>query len=387
MIFSIGSNDTVHDSVQTQSSPVADRGKFAMAMQNRHWNCWDSRTGKKLWESDLTGYPWGNWWAYATASYDFNESKGAIIGCTYDGVYAIDWDTGKILWHYSTGPSVPFESPYGIYPFDTGVRIADGKIYTYNSEHTQSQPYTRGWSLYCINATTGALIWKITHPMSPGPVADGYLTASCSYDGYMYVFGKGKSATTVTAGPKTIAKGDAILIEGTVLDQSPGDQGSVTNPTAPLDSPTAPGTVPCVSAASMQTQMEYLYMQHPIDGLYHNETLTGVPVRLTAIGSDGSVTDIGTTTTNGYGGTFGMAWTPPNEDTYTIMASFAGDDSYGSSMATTSLTVGPAPASPTPTATPPEAAPDNTPMYVLGATIAIIIALAIATLLILRKRS
>ena len=33
--------------------------------------------------------------------------------------------------------------------------------------------------------------------MTPGAIADGYLTASNSYDGYMYVFGKGKSATTV----------------------------------------------------------------------------------------------------------------------------------------------------------------------------------------------
>jgi len=170
---------------------------------------------------------------------------------------------------------------------------------------------------------------------------------------------------------------------------SPGDQGSIQNPTARLDSPTAPGTMPCVSAASMETQMEYLYMQHPIDGLYHNETLTGVPVLLTAVDSSGAHITIGTTTTDGYGGTFGMAWTPPNQDTYKITATFAGDDSYGSSMATTFMTVGPAPASPTPTPTEqPQAQPDNTPLYilVLGVGIAIIIALAIATLLILRKR-
>ena len=32
---------------------------------------------------------------------------------------------------------------------------------------------------------------------APGAVADGYLTGSDMYDGYMYVFGKGKSDTTV----------------------------------------------------------------------------------------------------------------------------------------------------------------------------------------------
>jgi hypothetical protein len=223
--------------------------------------------------------------------------------------------------------------------------------------------------------------------MTPGAVADGYLTASNPYDGYTYVFGKGKSATTVAASPKTIAKGATVLIEGTVMDLSPGDQGSFFNPTAPLDSNTKAGTVPCVSDASQETQMEYLYMQHPIDGLFHNETITGVCVILTAIGSDGSVTNIGSTYTNGYYGTFGMSWTPPKEDTYTIMASFAGSDSYGSSAAATAVSVGPAPAAPTATPTPPEAAPDNTPL--VYATLAIIVAIVIVGLLIilaLRKR-
>jgi hypothetical protein len=203
----------------------------------------------------------------------------------------------------------------------------------------------------------------------------------------MYVFGKGKSQTTVTASLKTVAKGDEVLIEGAVMDLSPGDQGSFQNPTAPLDSPTEPGTVPCVSTASMQTQMEFLYMQHPIDGLYHNETITGVPVVLTAIGSDGSVIDIGTTTTNGYSGTFGMAWTPPKEDTYTIMASYNGDDSYGSSMATTYVTVGPA--SSEQQTQPGVTVPDYTMTIVYAAIaiiIAVVLAVAIVGVLMLRKK-
>jgi hypothetical protein len=168
---------------------------------------------------------------------------------------------------------------------------------------------------------------------------------------------------------------------------SPGDQGSTLNPTAPLDSPTALGTVPCVSAASMETQMEYLYMQQPIDGIWHNETITGVPVILTAIGSDNTVYDLGTVTTNGYYGTFSMAWTPPKADTYTITATFAGDDSYGSSTAATAVSVSPAPSA-TPTPTPPAAQPatDYTP-YIIGMGIAIIIAVAIVGLLLYRKRA
>ena len=383
LLFHITSNDTLTYNMQGQSL-VVDRGKIALDCQNRHWACWDGHTGKVLWTSELTGYPWGNWWAYSTSSYDFNESKGAIIACAYDGVYAIDWDDGKILWTYAS-PMVPFESPYGVEPFFTGVSIADGKVYVYGGEHTTSEPITRGWHLHCINATSGQGIWKMTGAMTPGGIGDGYLTASNPYDGYMYVFGKGKSQTTVTAPQIAVEKGTDVLIQGTVMDGSPGDQGSIANPTEPLDSPTKPGTVPCVSAASIETQMEYLYMQHPIDGIWHNETINGVPVILTAIGSDGTVIDLGAVTTNGYYGTFSYAWTPPNEGTYTIMASFAGDDSYGSSTSATAVLVGPAP-SIAPTATPTQITMPPFENYTIGATIAIIVAIAIVGILMLRKR-
>jgi hypothetical protein len=136
--------------------------------------------------------------------------------------------------------------------------------------------------------------------------------------------------------------------------------------------------------------MSYLHLAYPIDGIWHNETITGVPVALSAMGSDGTYYDIGTATTNGYGGTFGMAWTPPKQDTYTILANFAADDSYGSSMATTHVTVGPAPTSNNNNQDGSSNAvvPDNT-MTITYAAIAIIIAVAIVGLLIflgLRKR-
>jgi hypothetical protein len=113
--------------------------------------------------------------------------------------------------------------------------------------------------------------------------------------------------------------------------------------------------------------------------------MTGVQVTLTAIGSDGSVTNIGTTMTNAYYGTFNMPWTPPKQDTYQIIASFAGDASYGSSSAATGVTVGPEPAQQE--AAEPVAPTDITPLYyglALG-IVAVIIAIAVATVLILRK--
>ncbi|HJW66085.1 MAG TPA: Ig-like domain-containing protein, partial [Candidatus Bathyarchaeia archaeon] len=246
------------------------------------------------------------------------------------------------------------------------IKVIDGKLYVANNEHTPSQPATRGWGLICLNATSGEFLWKISGTrMSPGAAAEGYLTAASSYDGYMYVLGKGKSSTTVSAPQPSITMGQSVLITGTVLDQSPAQ----------------PGT-PCVSADSMATWMDYIQLQMPIDGLYHNATISGVPVTLTAIGSDGSVVDLGTVTTNGYYGTFSKAWTPPKQDTYTVTASFAGDDSYGSSGAATAVTVSPAPE---PIQFPEAPTPQDYTLTIIGTGIAIIIAIAIAVLILLRR--
>jgi hypothetical protein len=136
----------------------------------------------------------------------------------------------------------------------------------------------------------------------------------------------------------------------------------------------------------MTTQMQYLHMQTPIDGIWHNETITGVPVTLTALNSNGSVLNIGTVTKDGYYGTFSKSWTPADEGDYKIIASFAADDSYGSSGASTAVSVGPAPAGQQPIEIP--TPPDNTMLLygILGAVaIAIIIGL-VAILLVLRKR-
>jgi hypothetical protein len=85
---------------------------------------------------------------------------------------------------------------------------------------------------------------------------------------------------------------------------------------------------------------------------------------------------------------FSYAWAPPAEGKYEVIASFGPDESYGSASSTTAIYVGPAPATPTNgdgTEQPAVVVPDYT-MAILGAAIAMIIAVAVATLLILRKR-
>jgi hypothetical protein len=136
----------------------------------------------------------------------------------------------------------------------------------------------------------------------------------------------------------------------------------------------------------MTTQMEYLHMQMPIGGIWQNETITGVPATLTALDSDGAVIDIGTVTTNGYYGTFSYTWTPPKEGTYEIIASFAGDESYGNSAASTAVSVGPAVAEIT---IPEQVAPPDYSTLLYGILSAVVIAIvlaAVAVIVSLRKR-
>ncbi|MGE5637604.1 MAG: PQQ-binding-like beta-propeller repeat protein, partial [Chloroflexota bacterium] len=337
--------------------PRADHGKFATRNRDGSYYCFDIMTGKFLWKSPMSSYPWGVWEAYNVES-----AYGHIFMTDYAGCSAINWDTGKIDWTFISPTPFAFETPYevngtGIYSFHSAGQVADGKVFVVNTEHSPSQPLTRGWRLFCLNATTGEEIWSISNGQGApgsrafqGAIADGYLAMTNEYDGYMYVYGKGKSATTVTAPQTAVPLGTSILIEGTVLDQSPAQLGT-----------------PCVSKDSMSTQMEYLHNQYPIDGLFHNVTMVGVPVSLTAKDSSGKVIDIGTATTNAYYGTFSKSWTPPKEDTYTITASFTSDASYGSSSAATSLIVGPTTAS---SATQPEVVVPDYTMLILGGIIA-----------------
>jgi hypothetical protein len=306
------------------------------------------------------------------------SAYGMLYRESYDGIYAFNWTNGKIVWHYEAPAVSQYETPYTgwndttVYPFysfGVGGLLADGKFYTWTYEHTESWPVTRGWGIHVIDCMTGKGVWNLTGCITPNAIADGYLVGTNSYDGYMYVFGKGQSKTTVTATPGVIAKGSTVLIQGTVLDQSPAQ----------------PNT-PCVSTASMKTQMDYLHMQLPIGGVWGNDVMTGVSVTLTAIDQNGNPTDIGTVTTNAYYGTFETAWTPPEEGTYEIIASFAGDASYGSSGASAAATVGHAPETTAPVEIPPPT--DITPLYyaVAAATIAIIIAIAVVGMFMLRKR-
>ncbi|PVX25247.1 MAG: hypothetical protein CW691_05190 [Candidatus Bathyarchaeum sp.] len=317
------------------ASDVCDKGIYAFLTAWGTFVGLDIQTGAIRWTSPRMDEPWD---ANGFGAYDTTSAYGMFYRAAYSGIYAFDWDTGDIVWKYEAPAITPFETPYitpdgtTVNSFNGQIWAADGKNYSVNTQHTPTQPYTRGWQLHCIDAKTGEGIFKtIMGGARMTAIADGYLALADSYTGTMYVLGKGKSETTVSTPDVAVPKGTAMTIKGSVLDLSPAQ----------------PGTA-CVAAESMSTQMEYLHRQMPIGGLWGDETILGVPVTLTAIGQDGSYIDLGTVTTEGYLGTFGKTWTPTTEGTYQIIASFAGDDSYGSSSATTWVTVGPASSAATP---------------------------------------
>jgi hypothetical protein len=365
----------INEPVYSGSCDIVDHGKIAVLSDRGYYVATDLATGAEAWKSERMHYPWTS---TGFGAYSAMSAYGMLYRESYDGIYAFNWTNGKIVWHYEAPTGSPYETPYtgandtGVYPFysfGVGGQLADGKFYTWTYEHTESWPVTRGWGIHCIDCMTGKGVWNLTGCIQPAAIADGYLVGGNSYDGYKYAFGKGKSATTVTAPDASIPLGTTLTIKGSVLDQSPAQ----------------PGT-PCVSADSMKTQMEYLHMQLPIGGIWNNLTMTGIEVSLTAVGADGSYVDIGKATTDAYYGTFEFAWTPAAEGTYKIIANFEGDESYSSSGASTAVTVGPAPAEQQQIDIPPPA--DMTPLYYLvaAATVVIVLAVVAVGVLLLRKR-
>jgi hypothetical protein len=190
----------------------------------------------------------------------------------------------------------------------------------------------------------------------------------------VYCLGKGPSATTVEAPLTAITAEDTAVIQGTVMDIAAGTKQNE-------QAARFPNGVPAVSDESMSEWMEYVYMQKP-----RPANATGVTVTLDALDPNGNFIHIGTATSD-TSSLFSYAWTPPDiPGKYTIIATFAGSESYWPSYAETAMYVQEAPATtPSPTPTP---AP-MTDAYVLGIGSAILIAVIIGfvvLILVFRKR-
>jgi len=348
-------------------------------------------TGEQLWGPvKLIGNAWSTICRGGLIAY------GKVYIWDYGGyVNALDLQTGQIKWTWSPR-SAGYNTPYGIWPlwhFGTGS-IADGKLFLSEGK-MYDPPLSTGCQRLAINCTDGTLVWSILSygGRSPGAIADGFLVEWNSYDCQIYTFGKGQTATSISASPKISVHSSSVLIEGMVTDESPGTKDSDREARFP-------NGVPAVSDASISDWMEYVYMQQ-----LKPTNATGVTVHLTALDPNGNTQEIGTVTSDA-SGMFKKMWTPPVPGEYTVIASFEGSESYYASYAETAIGVSAAPAaSPTATATPtPTAAPTVTPvptaspspapqpeagpstdMYIIAAAAAVIIAAVAAAAVFLRK--
>jgi outer membrane protein assembly factor BamB len=355
--------------------PAADGVYTVHNIQEMAWYGYDIATGAKLWGPI---HPYTNDWGY------YSYCAHAVIG--YGNLYlwslggdvaCYDVQTGEFKWKWNAG-SAGMESPYGVWPFGSygGNHIlADGKLYV-AAGNDYAPPIFKGAKLYCLNATTGELIWDtLEFCVWQNPaVADGIMVWYNAYDNQVYAYGKGPSATTVTAPDTVQPLGTQILIKGTITDQSPGTKEYA-------QTARFPNGVPAISDENMSAWMEYLYQQQPLP-----QDAKGVEVVVEVLDPNNNYYEVGRTTSDA-NGMYKLMFTPEVPGEYSIIASFAGSESYWPSHAETAIGVEEAPAAtPAPTPTPASIAD----MYFVPAVIGIIVAIAVVgavMVLMLRKHS
>jgi hypothetical protein len=254
--------------------------------------------------------------------------------------------------------------PQPYYPM-SGATVADGKVYTATAKTYEQQPAFRGHTLFCYDAYTGAQLWNISGEFTVSAIDSGYLIGVNAYDGCVYAFNRGPTATTVSASSGNAQAGIPTTIQGTVTDQTSGiSQGT-----------------PAISDTWMSAWMEYLYMDQP-----YPAQATGVSVSIVAVDPNGNFIHIGNATSD-ITGNYHYTWTPPDvPGTYTIVATFSADNSYYGSSGETAAVVGSPTTTVSPTPTPTSVADMYFVPAIAGLAVLIIVGLIVLALLMLRKR-
>ncbi|MCJ7713731.1 hypothetical protein MUO66_04660, partial [Candidatus Bathyarchaeota archaeon] len=243
-------------------------------------------------------------------------------------------------------------------------------------EHSPIDPKPRGAPFVCLDAETGDVVWRAdglfrqTEWGGHAVLADSIIAAMDTYDQRIYAIGKGPTQTTVDA-PKTgIPQGSSMVICGSVTDIAAGTSD-------PSIAARFPNGVAAVADEIMSIWMAYVYKQFPFPA-----NAAGVSVSIDVIDSNGNFRNVCTATSDS-SGFYSMEWMPDISGKYTVIATFAGSKSYYASYSEAAFVVDEAPEpTPEPTATPAPA----TDTYIAGSTVAIIAAIAVVALLLLRKK-
>ena len=284
--------------------------------QGSHIKCYDATTGEKKW--------WFLNPTFAEAGQHTAYDGENVYHTFWDGTtYALNAETGEVVW----GP-VNVEGFYAC----SGVPLVSGE----SDAVYLSLKAIRGWKsqetdpgkVIALDRNTGEVIWELDGWRDGGwftgtsaVLADGRLYVREGYSNNLFCFGAGPTKTTLELSTSQFKVGDTVLISGQVLDQSP----------ASPDAPVA------------------------------NEPVTIFYVPL----DEAEIKDIATVTT-GYAGDYYTEWTVPDniEGKFSVVASFAGSDSYELSAGQVNIMIGPA-----------AAVSDYTPMLyaVIGLTVVAIV--------------
>ncbi|MCX8151103.1 MAG: PQQ-binding-like beta-propeller repeat protein [Candidatus Bathyarchaeota archaeon] len=306
------------EGVTLNMGPASEEdGVFTIrSSQTMQWWGFSLNDGRYIWGPTEPQVAWDS--LVGTQGY---IAYGKLYTGGYGGIlYCYDVQTGRLLWTYRLADQYYLEAKWGGNYNVANMLFADGKVYLFSGEHSPDDPKERGSLVRCVDAQTGQELWTFpfydpswaTNPA----IADGILVHFNAYDNRIYAFGKGQSATTVSAPQTVVPAGTAILITGTVTDQSAGAKGT-----------------PAIADEDMSEWMQYLYLQQPCP-----KDAKGVPVKLSAIDANGNTINIGTTTSDIYGN-YAITWTPPSAGQFKIVAAFEGTKSYWSSFASTTLGV------------------------------------------------
>lgn len=340
-------------------------------------------TGEKLWGplGDQPGFQYFS--SREGVTFNGNLYVSGLGGV----VYCYSMLDGSLIWEYGNGntagnsTNMEDNGPWGLYPTHIST-FAAGVLYTFSGEHSPTNPLYNGELTRALNATTGEELWTLLdwsgcglgNSMQSFPIADGYGTFYNCYDSQIYTVGRGPSQTSVSAPNLAATVGVPVTIRGTVLDISAGTNQNE-------QAARYPNGVPAVSDESMSAFMAAVYEDQVMPS-----DLVGVPVTVYVQDANGNYRQIGQTTTDA-SGMYSVSWAPDISGEYMVYATFQGTKGYfGSSAETSFYAMDAATPAPTPVAVANYATTADLMVYIVGAAIAIIIAIVVVGLLILRRR-
>jgi hypothetical protein len=360
-------------------------------MYNNHVVALNARTGELEWKATLTGDNGASPDQFdVIGGISLRNGPGVTIFEGFGGdIWCLNDTNGNINWYTNTTKLIGdpgIETPYGIWPLWTfSCTCGSNNVAYLPIGHEYNPPLFHGGQLLAVNITDGTLVWStLDASVESTSIAYGILLSRNAYDNQIYAFGKGPTTVTVEAPMVGVTIATPVTIRGTVMDISPGTQAIVQpDETKTKQNEVAlrfPNGVPCVSDESQSAWMEYVYQQQPLPS-----DVTGVPVTISVIDSNGNTYEIGTVTSDS-SGAFSFTWTPIIPGDFTVIATFAGSNSYYGSCAETSFYASDVP--------PPTAAPTPTPasiadIYFVPMSVVLLIVIVIVgaiIVLMLRRR-